>query len=224
MSSSSEMAPLIPAATVVLIRDASARLEVLMLRRNRNLKAFANSWVFPGGRIDASDAPSGNEDERARAACVREAHEETGLEIKPGGLVRLSHWIPPVQEKRRFSTRFYVGVAPNAPVIIDNGEIHEYRWMCPKEIVSNTPNDEMQIMPPTYVSLAELGKYDNCASAIAGISGAPNELFETKFTAIDGGFVAMWPGDTGYDALDPSLPGPRRRVTAMRDSWQYETH
>jgi len=48
-------APLIPAATVMLLREHEARLEVLMLRRNRQLKSFGGAWVFPSGRVDEAD-------------------------------------------------------------------------------------------------------------------------------------------------------------------------
>ena len=46
---------LIPAATVVVLRDAETGLEALMLRRNSKI-AFGGMWVFPGGRVDEEDA------------------------------------------------------------------------------------------------------------------------------------------------------------------------
>jgi recombination protein RecT len=48
-------APL-PAATAVLLRDAPAGLEVLVLRRNRSSGFVPGAYVFPGGRVDAADA------------------------------------------------------------------------------------------------------------------------------------------------------------------------
>ncbi|MEC8618667.1 MAG: NUDIX hydrolase, partial [Pseudomonadota bacterium] len=71
---------LIPAATVVLVRDGDSGVEALMLRKNSKI-TFGGMWVFPGGKIDAADYPDGtvnpdNIDTAARAAAVRETQEE----------------------------------------------------------------------------------------------------------------------------------------------------
>jgi 8-oxo-dGTP pyrophosphatase MutT (NUDIX family) len=44
------------AATVLLLRERAADLEVLMMRRGAGLSFMAGMWVFPGGRVDAADA------------------------------------------------------------------------------------------------------------------------------------------------------------------------
>ena len=44
------------AATVLLLREFDDELEVLMMRRGAALAFMAGMWVFPGGRVDASDA------------------------------------------------------------------------------------------------------------------------------------------------------------------------
>ena len=70
--------PMVPAATVVLLRDAPAGdgIEVLMLRRNAAVEFAGGMWVFPGGRIDPEDY-EGTENllGAARNASVREAQE-----------------------------------------------------------------------------------------------------------------------------------------------------
>jgi 8-oxo-dGTP pyrophosphatase MutT (NUDIX family) len=43
------------AATVLLLRERDATLEVLMMRRGEGLSFMAGMWVFPGGRLDAAD-------------------------------------------------------------------------------------------------------------------------------------------------------------------------
>ena len=215
--------PLIPAATVLLLRDYGGRLETLMLRRNRSLKAFGGAWVFPGGRVDPADAPNNpDEQARARAAACREAQEETGLTIRPESLVSLSLWIPPVQEKRRFSTRFFLAPAPDAPVEIDQGEIHDYKWMCPKEIIANMPNPDMRIVPPTFVSLFELSKFETKDAALAGIQAMQDETFETRFHKTDEGFVTLWHPDSAYETGILNAPGLRRRLVMSAQHWDYQ--
>lgn len=219
----SDPSPLIPAATVILLRDGASGPEVLMLRRNKSLKAFGGVWVFPGGRVDAADAPGADEITRARATAVRETSEETGLDISGEDFAVLSKWIPPVQEKRRFATWFFVARAPDMDVVIDDGEIHDFRWIGVKEAVELTPNAEMRIMPPTYVSLHSLMSFPDVETAIDGVHALEPELFETRFTQAEGGFMTLWPGDCAYDSLDLSMSGQKRRLFAGAEHWDYQT-
>ena len=45
-----------PAATIVLLRDADAGMEVLLMRRTRSAGFVPGAYVFPGGRVDGTDA------------------------------------------------------------------------------------------------------------------------------------------------------------------------
>jgi 8-oxo-dGTP pyrophosphatase MutT (NUDIX family) len=91
---------LIPAATVIPLRQSPVGMEVLLLQRNARGQ-FGNMWVFPGGRVDADDSVSGIGDDAevemaaARAAAVREAAEEASLDLDPSGLVPFSFWVLP---------------------------------------------------------------------------------------------------------------------------------
>ena len=66
-------APLLDAATVVLVRDGATGLECLMLRKTSG-QAFGGLWVFPGGRVEEDDGP-GYDGARAvaRAAAMSAA-------------------------------------------------------------------------------------------------------------------------------------------------------
>lgn len=71
-----------PAATLVLIRDGTAGLEVLMAARNDASGFAAGAYVFPGGRIDAGDGAlvrSEDAGAAARVAAIRETWEECGV-------------------------------------------------------------------------------------------------------------------------------------------------
>ncbi len=84
-----EIAPLRPAATVLLLRDGPDGLEVMMTRRSMRASFAPGAYVFPGGGIDAADAQDGpwlqtrpDQDARARTqavAAIRESFEELGL-------------------------------------------------------------------------------------------------------------------------------------------------
>jgi 8-oxo-dGTP pyrophosphatase MutT (NUDIX family) len=43
------------AATLLLLRDRGATLEVLMMRRQSHLRFMGGLWVFPGGRMETTD-------------------------------------------------------------------------------------------------------------------------------------------------------------------------
>ena len=90
-------APLVearPAATVMLVRDSGAGLEVLLVRR-RPRGFFGGLTVFPGGAVDpvdssglANDVVTGNHpDQEFRVAALRELAEETGLALTNDGVV-----------------------------------------------------------------------------------------------------------------------------------------
>lgn len=48
--------PLRPAATVVMLRDAPAGLEVFLMKRHTLSDVLGGAYVFPGGKVDALDA------------------------------------------------------------------------------------------------------------------------------------------------------------------------
>ena len=84
-----EPAPPRAAATVLLLRDSAAGIEVLMTRRSATASFAPGAYVFPGGQIDAADeaaqriaaqrsTQSGLQRTQAIAA-IREAFEELGV-------------------------------------------------------------------------------------------------------------------------------------------------
>lgn len=72
--------PPVPAATVMVVRDASAGLEVLLMRRHAKSQVLGGVHVFPGGKLDPADmaAPHTRLDQPAEACRVRLA--EDGLD------------------------------------------------------------------------------------------------------------------------------------------------
>lgn len=77
----------IPAATLVLFREAAeAPPELLMTERARAMAFAGGAMVFPGGRIDPGDHAlaalvGGGEDAPARIAAIRETIEEAGVAV-----------------------------------------------------------------------------------------------------------------------------------------------
>ncbi len=212
------------AATVILLRDAAEGLETLMLRRNSKL-AFGGMWVFPGGRLDPEDWKGFAEEDllgASRRAAAREAKEEAGLEVEESLLVPYSHWTPPPIAPKQFLTWFFVAPAPEGRVSIDRGEIHDSEWMRPAEALGRRDDQEIELAPPTIVTLTELCSHADVAGAIRGAQDREPEVFATRVGKVEGGVTAMWHGDAGYEASDPESPGARHRLWMLDSGWRYE--
>jgi len=218
---------LIPAATVVLGRDGPKGFEVLMLRRNSKI-AFGGAWVFPGGRVD-SDDDGHDELSRARSAAIREAAEETGLDIVGQPLGVWSFWVPPPMaamviegKKRRFGTWFFVGHAPDSEVRIDMSEIHEHRWLRPRRAIELHRSGEIELIPPTWITLHELNKHESIDAAIAATQRIEPQRFVTYPIPGDP-IILVWEGDVAYrDRSRVDEPGARNRLIMAEGSWAYE--
>jgi 8-oxo-dGTP pyrophosphatase MutT (NUDIX family) len=215
--------PAIPAATVVLVRDGRDGLEVLMLHRVSKV-AFGGMWVFPGGRVDDGDREPGDDDATAaRRAAAREALEECGLAVDPDDLVPFSHWVPPPVTPRRFSTHFFLARASEGEVVVDGGEIHEHEWLAAAEVIARRDRGEVDLAPPTWVTLHDLAEHGTVEAALAAATQrAPIPHYETRWVTVDGGAVAMWTGDGGYDTSDPNQPGGRHRLWMLEGGWHLE--
>lgn len=222
---------LIPAATVVLLRDTAAgELEVLMLRRNSKI-AFGGMWVFPGGRVDDGENDPADPVGSAKRAAVREVEEETGLSIDETSLVSWSYWEPPAMKqmpttgrRRRFSTWFFACEAPEGEVAIDHGEIHEHQWVTAAQAFDQHRKGDIEIVPPTWITLWQIDQQTSVSSALEWATDTASLDFRTRPIG-KRPMVLAWDGDAAYESGDPNQPGPRHRLTMAEDGWIFDhTH
>lgn len=218
-----ETRPATPAATVVLLRDASDGPEVLMLRKNSKI-AFGGMWVFPGGRIDAEDyQAAGDHDAAARNAAAREAQEEAGVELDQADFVWFAHWTPPPSTPVRFATWFFAARAGDQAITIDDGEIKAHRWIRPADALAKHAEGEIDLVPPTWVTLYHLGRYRPVAVLLEHLASRPPRYYETRAVKrADGVRVALWRGDAGYEDWDADRPGARHRLVMPAQGFTFE--
>jgi len=219
-----EAASTIPAATVVLLRDADDGLETLMLHRTSKV-AFGGMWVFPGGRVEDGDRrPDDVDDEAAaRRAAVREAQEECALTVHADDVVPFSHWTPPALTPRRYATWFFLARASDGTVTVDGAEIHDHRWLAPREVLERRDRGEVDLAPPTWVTLSDLADLPSVDVALAmAAARRPAPRYETRWSEVDDGAVALWFGDAGYEDGDVRAEGRRHRLWMTRSGWRYE--
>ncbi len=218
-----EKNPLIPAATVILLRDSDHGLETLMMRRNSNLSFAEGMWVFPGGKVEEEDAASGlDQHNAALSAAVRECEEESGLLLDSADLTYYSHWIPPIEAPRRFSTWFFIAPSPKGQVVIDQGEITDHAWWRPEDALIRAHDKKIQILPPTWITLFDLQAFNSVREALLAISQRGPRAYATKIIRTDGGMAAIWEGDSAYESGETVNEGQRHRLVMEDPMWKFE--
>ncbi len=174
-----ELEPVPPrdAATVVVVRDGVAGLEVFLLRRVRTMAFAAGMHVFPGGKVDPGDdggegLPPAWADafcygdvallRRVVGAAIRETAEECGVTVTAADLRPLAHWVTPTVEPRRYDTRFLLAALPDGQhARVSDGEADEGAWFPMADALALT------LMPPTRAVCQEVAAYPDVASALA---------------------------------------------------------
>jgi len=157
------------AGTVVLVRPAARRFEVLLMRRPER-GSFAGAWVFPGGKVEEADRVGGDEMDDARRAGIRETFEEVGLVV--ADLAVLSRWTPPVEAPRRIRTWFFVAPATDAEVAAAADEVTEHSWISPAVALERHASGEWRMFPPTWMTLHGLLSFDDAESVLAAAGEA----------------------------------------------------
>jgi 8-oxo-dGTP pyrophosphatase MutT (NUDIX family) len=214
-----------PAATTACLRDGTDALEVLLVRRSRDLVFYGSAWAFPGGRVDPEDSISEGDpfDEPAgRNAAVREAHEETSIALVANELVPLSHWTTPPGRPRRFSTWFFLARPASDRVVVDDAEIDKHWWAQPADALAAQRRSEITLPPPTFVTLEWLAGFGRASEALDAARREVSERFVPRVATVDGHPVSLYQRDAGYDTADPSVPGTRHRLWMHPGGWKYE--
>lgn len=214
--------PVHTAATAIVLRDQHRTLEVLLVQRASQLVFHGGAWVFPGGRVDAGDRDT---DARAtaRRAAVRETAEEAGLVLELDALVPASHWTTPVGRPRRFATWFFAtALAERRDVVVDGGEIHAHRWLTPGDALAAQARGELDLPPPTFVTLSVLSQFTSSGSALRFFAASEPLVYVPRQLPVPGGAVSLYHGDIAYEGGDAEQLGPRHRLNMFERGWQYE--
>ena len=221
----SSIAPAHPASTVLLLRDGPEGLEVFMVVRHTSNDFASGALVFPGGRVEASDAVLAGGDEAGafRVAAIRETWEECGVLLAaPGtppaaegefatmlalrglvpdvlGLAHFAHWITPVPVPKRFDTHFFLAAAPaDQDALHDGREAVDSVWIRPRDALAAAEAGLRKVVFPTRMNLTKLARHDSVADAFAAARATPvvTVLPEQRMTRE--GRVLRIPAAAGY--------------------------
>jgi 8-oxo-dGTP pyrophosphatase MutT (NUDIX family) len=213
------IAPLRPAATIVVLRPTDEAYDVLMVRRNDKVAFMAGAFVFPGGRVDDADASGDSvtadrwvhrfadlspaEELTYRTAAARELWEEARVSVEPAALVPLAHWVTPEIEIRRFDTRFFVVQVPaHQTAEHDAGETTELRWLTPAAAIESAARGEILLPPPTWTTLSRLARHRTIDAVMAAAVGSQIVRIQPMLIKGDGPTLLTLPGDPTYPTID----------------------
>jgi 8-oxo-dGTP pyrophosphatase MutT (NUDIX family) len=192
--------PTVPrrAATVVLLRGGSERLEVLMVQRNPAARFMGGAWVFPGGAVSAQD---GEGQAGLRSAAVRELEEEAGIALVPGTeLVAYARWITPAELHIRFDTWFYLARAPaEAEPAVDGSEVVDFCWISPADALLAGEAGQLDVVFPTVKQLEQLAGFASAEELIDYARGREVLPVEPRVTGSGEMARIVLPGEPGYD-------------------------
>jgi 8-oxo-dGTP pyrophosphatase MutT (NUDIX family) len=181
-----------PAATVIVLRGGSARLEVLLVQRNPAARFMGGAWVFPGGALDGS--------EDARTAGVREVAEEAGVDLgDPEALVEFSRWITPPEVRIRFDTLFLLAAAPvDAVERPDGGETVDAAWYAPDDALAAYAGGSLSLVFPTIKTLEQLCRFGSADELLGWARGRTVEPIEPRVVMEGEVARVVLPGEPGY--------------------------
>ncbi|WP_236790798.1 NUDIX hydrolase [Amycolatopsis sp. GM8] len=136
-------------------------------------ETFEESGVLLAGTGDGAVADAARYAEARRALESREVSlagflAEAGLTLRADLLRPWAHWITPVQEERRYDTRFFLAVLP--PGQHADGattEAESSGWQRPADALADAEAGRSTLMPPTWHTLTELAGFGTTADALA---------------------------------------------------------
>ena len=107
-------------------------------------------------------------------------------------------------------------------IFIDEGEIVDMEWTTPAEAIARHHEGEIEIVPPTWVTLDTLRGHSDVDALLRFLRARPARHHATKVAGGDEHPVVMWEGDAGYESADARVEGPRHRLTMRPTGYVYE--
>jgi 8-oxo-dGTP pyrophosphatase MutT (NUDIX family) len=165
-------------------------------------ETFEESGVLLAGATAQDVVADTSADEWETARRALEARElslsslltERGLVLRADLLRPWAHWITPVQEKRRFDTRFFVAALPSGQLTRDvAGEAERVAWVRPTDALALLERGEIVMVPPSALTLREL-------AAHAAVCERVIEPVTPRLVPDGDGVRFLLPGDPGYGA------------------------
>lgn len=134
---------------------------------------------------------------------------EERLHLACDQLHYFAHWITPEGAPKRYTTRFFLAIAPERQAPLpDEREVVEGVWVTPQEALARHARGEMTMIFPTLKTLEELSGFGSAEAAVAACAGREVTPRLPRVARREGAVVILMPGDAGYEAAGtmPATP------------------
>lgn len=128
--------------------------------------------------------------------------KELNLKLAVDRLAYVSHWITPKMEMKRYSTRFFIALAPSdQKAIHDGSEGVESTWITPENAIKGGEEGKFPIILPTIRNLEAIVGFTSTNELLENKVKFQSEVssIEPKFFMKDGKMIGLLPGDDGYE-------------------------
>ena len=105
---------------------------------------------------------------------------------------------------------------------IDGGEIHDHQWRRPEEALQDHRERNIQFANPTFALSVRMAGHATVRDLLATVDSWPVERLLGRLHPIDGGRVALYGEDCGYETGRIECDGPRHRIWMLDTGWSYE--
>lgn len=142
-----------------------------------------------------------------RELAMTEFLGRRGLVLRSDLLGAWSGWLTPVFEPRRYRTWFFVAELPEGQLTRDvSTESDHVVWLPAMTAVEQAEAMEILMLPPTYLTSIDIGRFGTPRDVIAEATGRRVEMFTPEVVPSDGdGFTLTTPPNA--DALIATRPG-----------------
>ncbi|MBT6793536.1 MAG: hypothetical protein HOA39_13930, partial [Gammaproteobacteria bacterium] len=131
---------------------------------------------------------------------------------------------PPAGTPRRYATWFFSCILETDQVIaVDGFEIQNHEWIQPAEALARHAAGEIDLAPPTWITLHQLALHEPAAALWQVLKDQPVRVYETRIRKDKADRrIALWAEDAAYAGGEVDQPGPRHRLVLDPDGFIFE--
>ena len=122
----------------------------------------------------------------------------------------------------RFATWFFAAAANPETVRVDGVEIQDHRWRRPEDALRAHRARDIRFANPTFALTTRLGGHATVRDVLAAVDTWPREQLLGRLHPVDGGRVALYAEDCGYETGRINCEGPHHRIWMLDTGWRYE--
>ncbi|MDO5493520.1 MAG: NUDIX hydrolase [Nesterenkonia sp.] len=185
--------------------DAVRRLLVTAVRETFEECGVLLARTSDGGGVDPRAYDAARQALEAHETTLAEVFEDHDLRPDFSVLRPFSRWTTPVDQPRRYDTRFFLAALPSGQQAVHTtGEAVATRWMGARRAAELFRDGDTDLMPPTWSQFRELGRWDSVETALAAADEAPPPRVTPTIVPDSSPRRVRFPHDEEYYADSPA--------------------